>query len=431
VPPVTLSPDDAALIVRASDTLGFGLGPANPHALLRALSKRDGFDELTIGGALLLGLFDLLEKPGVEYRCGFFGPVERLYKQKGANVQLVPAGFRQFAPVLERFAPRVMAVQAAPDAQLRCNLSLHFGATRDELLAAGSDPERVLIVEVNERLPRTRALDGYDNTLPLELVDYVIESDEPLVELPGFVATEADERIAELAVELIAERATLQTGIGAIPSLVAERLARRGSGEFGVHSEMFTDGLRALHEAGVVTNAHKGQFAGTSVTTFALGSLGLYEWLDENPLVGFAPVSLVNDPSVIQRNHAMVSLNGALQIDLFGQVVADAIEGRQISGVGGHEDFASSADLELSDRSLICLRSTLERGGKRASRIVPVLPAGSVVSTPRHHSGTVVTEFGVAELAGRTVRERARQLAQIAHPDYRDELTAAIETLDR
>jgi acyl-CoA hydrolase len=194
---------------------------------------------------------------------------------------------------------------------------------------------------------------------------------------------------------------------------------------------MFTDGLRVLHEAGAVTNAHKGQFASTSVTTFALGSLALYEWLDENPVVGFAPVSVVNDPSVIGRNHRMVTLNGALQVDLYGQVVADAIEGRQISGVGGHEDFASSADLEMSGRSLICLRSTVERQGHRASRIVPVLPAGSVVSTPRHHAGTVVTEFGVAELAGRTVRERALALAAIAHPDYRAELDAAIDALDR
>jgi acyl-CoA hydrolase len=193
---------------------------------------------------------------------------------------------------------------------------------------------------------------------------------------------------------------------------------------------MFTDGLRALHEAGAVTNARKGQFEGVSVTTFALGSLALYEWLDANDSVGFAPVSVVNDPSVIGANHSMVSLNGALQVDLYGQVVADAVGGRQISGVGGHEDFVSSADLEVSGRSLICLRSTVERDGRRESRIVPVLPAGSIVSTPRHHTGTVVTEFGVAELAGRTVRERAAALAAIAHPDFRDGLDAAIGTLD-
>ena len=432
MPPVTLSAADAAALVRRVDSIGFGLGPANPHAFLRALSARDDFEDLTLGGALLLGLFDLVAKPGVHYRCGFYGPVERAYKQGGADVQLVPAGFRQFAPVLERLAPRVMAVQATPpDASGRCNLALHYGATRDELLRAGSDPDRVLVVELNEALPRTTALEGYDNTLPLELADVVIESNEPLVALPEVAATAADERIAELAIEYVHERTTLQTGIGAIPSIVASRLAQRRGGEYGVHSEMFTDGLRELHEAGKVTNAHKGQFDGVSVTTFALGSLDTYRWLDANRDVAFGPVAVVNDPSVIQRNRRFVSINGAIQVDLYGQVVADAVGGRQISGVGGHEDFIAGADLETEDRSLVCLRSTVEVDGERRSRIVAALEAGSVVATPRHHTGTVITEFGAAELAGRTVRERALALAAIAHPSSRDELEVAARELDR
>lgn len=432
MPPVTLSAQDAAALVRPVDSIGFGLGPANPHAFLRALSARDDFEDLTIGGALLLGLFDLVAKPGVHYRCGFYGPVERLYKDKGADVQLVPAGFRQFAPVLERLAPRVMAVQATPpDAAGACSLSLHFGATREELLRAGRDQSRVLVVELNGALPRTTALAGFDNTLPLELADVVIQSDEPLVALPATAPTPADERIAELAIGYVEDRTTLQTGIGAIPSIVAARLAEGGGGEYGVHSEMFTDGLMALHEAGKVTNVHKGQFEGVSVTTFALGSLAMYEWLDANPHVAFGPVSLVNDPSVIQRNRRFVSVNGAIQVDLYGQVVADAVAGRQISGVGGHEDFIAGADLETEDHSLVCLRSTVEVGGERRSRIVASLASGSVVSTPRHHTGTVITEFGAADLAGRTVRERALALAAIAHPEARDELEAAARQLDR
>jgi acyl-CoA hydrolase len=431
VPPVTLSAADAAALVRPVDSIGLGLGPANPHALLRALSARDDFEDLTIGGALLLGLFDLVAKPGVHYRCGFYGPVERLYKEKGADIQLVPAGFRQFAPVLERLSPRVMAAQATPpDAAGRCSLSLHFGATREELLRAGRDPDRVLVMELNEALPRTTPLQGFDNTIPLELADVVVETDEPLVELPPSAATEADERIAELAIGYVHERATLQTGIGAIPSMVATRLAERSGGEYGVHSEMFTDGLMALHEAGKVTNAHKGQFDGVSVTTFALGSLAMYRWLDANQDVAFGPVSVVNDPSVIQRNHRFVSVNGAIQVDLYGQVVADAVGGRQISGVGGHEDFIAGADLETEDHSLVCLRSTAQVGGERRSRIVASLEAGSVVATPRHHTGTVITEFGAADLAGRTVRERALALAAIAHPEVRDELEAAARGLD-
>jgi acyl-CoA hydrolase len=429
--PRTLSAADAAALVRPIDTLGFGLGPANPHALLRALSARDDFENLVMGGALLLGLFDVVAKPGVHYRCGFYGPAERLYKARGADIELVPAGFRQFAPVLERFAPRIMAAQAAPpDAQGRCNLSLHFGATRRELLAAGQDPERLLIVEVNPQLPRTTALSGWDNTLPVEVIDVLVESDEPLVELPAATETPIDEQIAEHALGLIPDRATLQTGIGAIPSMVATRLAARDGGGYGVHSEMFTDGLMALHQAGKVTNAHKGQFDGVSVTTFALGSTALYAWLDENGAVAFGPVSVVNDPTVIQHNSRFISINGAIMVDLYGQVVADAVDGRQISGVGGHEDFVAGAEFDLDDRSLICLHSTVELQGETRTRIVAELPAGSVVSTPRHHTGTVVTEFGAAELAGLTVRERAAALAGIAHPRFREDLERAAHSLD-
>lgn len=417
--------------MRPVDSVGFGLGPANPHALLRALSARDDYEDLVLGGALLLGLFDVVAKPGVHYRCGFYGPAERFYKAAGADIELVPAGFRQFALVLQRFAPRVMAVQATPpDAEGRCNLALHYGATRRELLAAGRDPDRLLIVEVNPGLPRTTALEGWDNTIELDLIDVLVESDEPLVELPATEVTPVDARIAEHAIELVPDRATLQTGIGAIPSMVAERLATRAGGGYGVHSEMFTDGLMALHEAGKVTNLSKGQFDGVSVTTFALGSHALYGWLDGNPSVAFGPVSVVNDPSVIRRNERFISINGAIMVDLYGQVVADAVGGRQISGVGGHEDFVAGAEFDLEDRALICLRSTVELDGIATTRIVAKLPEGSVVSTPRHHTGTVVTEFGAVELTGLTVKERAAALASIAHPEFRESLERAAHSLD-
>jgi acyl-CoA hydrolase len=429
--PTTLTAAAAAALVRPVDTLGLGLGPSNPHALLRALSEREDFEDLTIAAALLLGLFDVVAKPGVHYRCGFYGPAERWYKAKGADVQFVPAGFRQFAPVLERLAPRVMAVQAAPpDAAGNCSLSLHFGATREPLLAAGRDPGRVLIVELNDALPTTTPLAGFDNTIPLALADVVVESAEPLVAVPPVAPDAVDELVAAHVCELIGDRATLQTGIGAIPDLVATRLAARSGGDYGVHTELFTDGLRALHLAGKVSNAHKGLFDGASVTTFALGSLELYGWLDRNPDVAFGPVEVVNDPGVIRQNRRFVSVNGAIQVDLFGQVVADAVDGRQISGVGGHEDFVAGADLDLDDRSIVCLRSTVEVAGERRSRIVAGLEPGAVVATPRHHAGTVVTEHGVAELAGRTVRERAAALVAVADPEVRDELARAAARLD-
>jgi acyl-CoA hydrolase len=427
------SAEEAVALVRPVDQIGFGLGPANPDTFLRTLGTRDDWEDLQLGGALCLDFYDVFTKSGVSYRCGFFGPAERLLLSMGHRVELVPGGFRQFAPILAGFAPRIMVAQGAPpDESGRVNLSLHMGATRPELLRAGRDPDRLLIVEVNPHLPRTRSLPPeYDNTIPLELVDVMVESDAVPFVLAEPPTDEVDAAIAAHALAYVREGSTLQTGIGAIPNIVATELASGVLGGFGVHSEMFTTGLMRLHQAGKVTNAGKGVFDGVSVTTFALGTAELYEWLDGNGSVAFLPVDVVNDPTVIARNADLVSINGALSVDLFGQVVADSIDGRQISGVGGHEDFVAGAEMHLDTHSLICLRSTAVREGQTLSRIAGLLPEGAVVSTPRHHTGVVVTEYGAVDLRGLTVRERAHGLVDIAHPDFRDGLRAVAERLGR
>jgi acyl-CoA hydrolase len=429
----TCTPAQAAALVRPSDTIGFGLGPGIPDAFLTALGERDDWEDLVLGGALLLGYYTVLTKPGVSYRSGFFGPAERILLAEGHQIELVPGGFRQFAPILARFGPRIMTAQGAPpDADGRVNLSLHLGATRDELLRAGRDPERVLLVEVNPRLPRTHSLPpDFDNTLPVELIDVLVETDGEPYALADPAPTAEDAAIAGHALQFVTDGSTLQTGIGAVPNMVANALAEGTGGDYGVHSEMFTTGLMRLHQAGKVSNRVKGVYDGVSVTTFALGTSDLYRWLDGNQDVAFLPVDIVNDPTVIGRNRKLVSINGALCLDLYGQVVADNIDGKQISGVGGHEDFVAGADLHLDTHSLICLRSTVTVGEAVHSRILPLLPAGAVVSTPRHHTGVVVTEYGAAELTGLTVRERARALADIAHPDFRPELQAMADTLGR
>ncbi len=430
---VTCTPEEAADLVRPSDTVGFGLGPGIPDAFLRALGGRDDWERLVFGGALLLGYYTVFTEPGVSYRSGFFGPAERILLAEGHDIELVPGGFRQFAPILSRFAPRVMIAQGAPpDGDGRVNLSLHLGATRDELIRAGTDPDRVLLVEVNPHLPRTRSLPPrFDNTLPLDLIDVVVEADGEPYALEDPTPTAEDAAIAANALQFVTDGCTLQTGIGAVPNMVATTLAAGNGGGYGVHSEMFTTGLMRLHQAGKVTNASKGSFDGVSVTTFALGTSELYRWLDGNPEVAFLPVDVVNDPTVIGQNHKLVSINGALCLDLYGQVVADNIDGKQISGVGGHEDFVAGADLHIDAHSLICLRSTVTVDGTVHSRILPFLPEGAVVSTPRHHTGVVITEYGAAQLNGLTVRERATALADIAHPDFRAELHAVAQTLGR
>jgi acyl-CoA hydrolase len=428
---ITCTPEEAVTHLHPIDTIGFGLGPANPDAFLTALGARNDWQDLILGGALLLNYYEVLLNPAVSYRCGFFGPAERLLLAQGSRVEHVPGGFRQFAPILAKLAPRVMVAQAAPpDREGNVNLSLHYGATRPELLRAGRDPDRLLIIEVNPNLPRTRSLGPeFDNTIPLELIDILVEANGQPYALDDPPADEIDRAIAANALRFVSEGATLQTGIGTIPNIVASELASGPLGGFGVHSEMFTTGLMELHRAGKVTNTNKGIFDGVSVTTFALGTADLYTWLDENDSVAFMDVEAVNDPTIIGRNANLVSINAAMSVDLYGQVVADSIDGRQISGVGGHEDFVAGAELHVDAHSLICLRSMVSVHDVPISRIVAKLPEGSVVSTPRHHTGIVVTEYGVAELVGRTVRERAHALADIAHPSVRRELHSVADTM--
>jgi acyl-CoA hydrolase len=250
---ITCTPEEAISFIRRVDRIGFGLGPANPDAFLTALGTRDDWVDLVLGGALLLNYYDVLTHHGVSYRCGFFGPAERILLSQGHRIEHVPGGFRQFAPILAKFAPRVMVAQATPpDGRGTVNLSLHYGATRPELLWAGRDPNRLLLVEINPNLPRTKTLSPeFDNTIPVDVIDVLVEADG------------------------IPFRATLQTGIGTIPNIVATGLASGPLGGFGIHSEMFTSGLMRLHQAGKVTNSEKGIFPAVSVTTFALGTAPL------------------------------------------------------------------------------------------------------------------------------------------------------------
>ncbi len=424
----TLSAAEAAAELRPDDTLGIPLGPGQPAACLEALGDRTDWSGLRIYGGLLTVLSDVFAHPEVHYLSGFFGPLERALRDTGANLSFAPADFRRFIPILEAQAPRVMATAAAPpDADGWCSLSLHAGATVDELHRTGADPQRVLVVEVSPAFPRTSGLPpDHPHAVHVDEIDVLVVSDRvPFVlEDPG--PSEIDRAIAVHVEEFVPDGATLQTGIGAVPSTVATLLAEGPGGDYGIHSEMFTTGLMRLHQAGKVTN-RKGVFDGRSVATFAAGSPELYAWLDGNEDVAFLPVGLVNSPEVIARNRKAVTINAALGVDIHGQVVADTIGGAQFSGIGGHEDFVAGAGLELEDRSLLCLPSTYQRDGVVYSRIVPWFPAGTVITTPRHQVDVIITEYGSAELQGLTVRGRGLALAAIAHPDFRDELAAAAD----
>ena len=421
--PTELSAADAAGRLDPADTLGIPLGPGQPPAFLRELGEREDWTELRVYGALLAVGTELFTRSGVHYLSGFFGPLERALLGAGADIQFTPADFRRFGPLLERQAPRVMTTVASPpDADGWCSLSLHAGGTIGEIRRAGADPDRLLIVEVSDAYPRTFGLGTeYRHAVHVDEIDVLVRSTDQPLALPGGDAapSDVDKAIAKHALAYIPSGATLQTGIGSIPNQIATLLAEGDGGDYGLHSEMFTDGCMKLHRAGKISNARKGQYDGLSVTTFAFGSPDLYAWLDENPDVSFLPVEVVNSPEVIAANTDMVSINGALAIDVHGQVIADSINGEQFSGIGGAEDFVAGTGLELADRSLICLPATFEKDGKTQSRIVPAFAPGSVITTPRHQVDVIVTEYGVAELEGRTVRQRAEALAAIAHPDFR------------
>lgn len=426
--PTELTAEQAAARLQPTDTLGIPLGPGQPPAFLRALGEREDWTDLRVYGALLAVLTELFSREGVHYVSGFYGPLERALRDSGADVDFTPADFRRFGPLLQRQSPRVMTtVTAPPDADGWCSLSLHAGGTIDELRRAGADPDRLLIVEASDAFPRTFGLREHRHALRVDEIDILVRSSEAPLALPGGDAepTDVDRAIAKNAVAYMPSGVTLQTGIGSIPNQIATLLAEGDGSDFGLHSEMFTDGCMRLHRAGKIANAHKGQFDGVSVTTFAFGSAELYEWLDGNRDIAFLPVEVVNAPEVIAENERMVTINGALAIDIHGQVVADTIEGGQFSGIGGAEDFVAGAGLELSDRSLICLPSTFTKDGELRSRIVPWFGAGAVITTPRHHVDVIVTEYGTAELEGLTVRERGEALAAIAHPQFRDGLLDA------
>ena len=423
-----VNPYEAVAQLRPIDSIGMPLGTGQPVGFLEALGRRSDWEELRIGGALLTVLSDVFSHPNVHYLSGFYGPIERLLRDSGANISFAPADFRRFEPILQATAPRVMCTAAAlPNGDGWCSLSLHAGASVDALHRAAADSERVLVVEVSPRFPRTYGLEpDYRHAVHLDEIDVLVESDKEPFCIEDPPPTETDRAIAEHVRAFVADGATLQTGIGAVPSVVASLLAEGHGGDYGIHSEMFTTGLMRLHQSGKVTNK-KGQYDGVSVATFAAGTRELYDWLYDNHDVAFMPVDLVNSPEAIGRNRAMVTINAALAVDIQGQIVADTINAVQYSGIGGHEDFVSGPALSLEARSLLCLPSTITIRDELHSRIVPWFEAGTVITTPRHQVDVVVTEFGAAELQGKTVHQRGEELAAIAHPAFREGLRAAAD----
>ena len=302
-----------------------------------------------------------------------------------------------------------------PDAEGFCSLGVSVDYT---LASARSD--RVTIAQMNRFMPRTLG-----ERIHLDEIDCIVEKDEPLIELKPPVIGETERAIGENVAKLIEDGSTLQMGIGAIPDAVL--LFLKGKRDLGIHTEMFSDGVVALAEAGVVTNRKKTINTGKFVATFLMGTRKLYDFVDGNPDVLMRPVDYTNDPAVIGRHDNMVSINSALQVDFMGQVNAEMIGRNQFSGVGGQVDFVRGASRSKGGKSIIALPSTAAKG--TVSRIAPALAAGAAVTTSRNDVHYIVTEYGAADLRGKSIRERATALIAIAHPDFREELTRDFERI--
>jgi 4-hydroxybutyrate CoA-transferase len=320
-----------------------------------------------------------------------------------------------FSEIPRLFTWRILPVDVTlmqvtpPDADGYCSLGVSVDYT---LAAARSD--RVTIVQMNRFMPGTLG-----DKIHLDEIDCIVEKDEPLIELKPPAIGEVEKAIGENVAKLIEDGSTLQMGIGAIPDAVLLFLQEKK--DLGVHTEMFSDGIVALAEAGVVTNKKKTINTGKFVATFLMGTRKLYDFVDNNPDVIMRPVDYTNDPFIIGQHDRMVSINAALQVDLMGQVNAEMIGRSQFSGVGGQVDFVRGASRSKGGKSIIALPATAAKG--TVSRITCELDRGSAVTTSRNDIHFIVTQHGTADLRGKSIRERARALIAIADPDFRNSLS--------
>jgi acyl-CoA hydrolase len=409
-----VSPSDAVALIRSGMRIFVHGAAATPTPLLQALCARTDLEDVRI--------YHLhLEGPIPFAAPEFAGRLTSVSLFTGAALRApVAEGRADFVPVFlsdipSLFTSGAIPLDAAivqlspPDRHGLCTLGTSVDAAKAAVEAAP-----VVIAEINERMPRTHG----NSVVPLDRVAAFVHADRALHEHPAEPETEVEARIGEQVAALVEDGSTLQMGIGGIPNAALARLFEKR--DLGVHTEMFSDRLVDLVEAGVVTNRHKRVSQGRIVTSFVTGTRRLFDFVHDNPMVAFHPADRTNDTAVIRDNPRVVAINSALQVDLTGQVCADSIGHRIYSGIGGQMDFIRGAALSPGGKPIIALPSTA--AGGTVSRIVAELNPGAGVVTTRGHVHWVVTEHGAVNLHGKTLRERGEALVSIAHPDFRAEL---------
>ena len=422
-----VTPQEAVKAIKSGDRIFLTGNVSVPQKVLAALVEyAPNLKNVEICQALTVGPADYVS-PAMEGHLR----VNSIFISDNIR-KAVHEGRADFTPVLLAeypllFKRGLLPLDAAlihvspPDEHGFCSLGVEVGLTK-----TAAESARIIIAEVNEQMPRTLG----DSFLHVSRLNYIVPVNYPIAELPmgGGEPSEIVEKIAGYIAELIPNAATMQLGIGAIPDAVLKFLFDKK--DLGIHTELFSDGVIDLVNAGVLTNAQKTLHPGKIVAGFMLGTKELYDWADDNPLIELHRTEYVNDPFVIAQNERMVAINSAIEVDLTGQVCADSIGPKLYSGVGGQLDFIYGASRSKGGVPIIALPSTNTlRNGAVISKIAPLLKHGAGVVTTRNHVRYVVTEYGVADLYGKTIRNRARQLIGIAHPDFREDLSKQAQEL--
>ena len=424
------TPQEAVRCIKSGDWVDYTMTLGFPYLLDRALADRkEELSDVKVRGSLMFGPIEVAEcdplREHFVYNTWHCSSYERRLCDKGL-CNYIPMVFHNVVPYYEHFLTvNVAMVSVTPmDRHGYFSLSCAAGTAKGIL-----DQANTVIVEVNERLPRVCG--GFGDCIHISEVDFVVEGEHPpLPQVDVGEPSEVDRRIAEHIFPHIPDGATLQFGIGSLPSVVGRMLAQSDLQDLGMHTELCTDAYVDLHEAGKLTNRKKRIFPGKSVAGAAIGTDRLYDWLDGNPGIAFCPLEYVNDPGVIGQIDNMMSINECLNVDLFGQVSSESTGLRQISGTGGQLDFLLGASASRGGKAFLCLSSTYtDKAGNVHSNILPHF-GGEIVTSPRSQVYFIVTEFGAANMEGRSTWERAEMLVNLAHPWYRDALIREAERMN-
>ena len=427
-----VSADEAVKVIKSGDWVDYGWCTGTPDALDKALAKRtDELKDVNLRGGILLKPLAVFEREDAGEHFTW-----NSWHMSGIERKYINRGFSYYAPIRYSELPRYYRDSATPDdvamfqvAPMDKHGYFNFGPNASHMMAVCETSKKV-IVEVNKNMPR--CLGGFENSIHISDVDFIVEGENPAIgELGGGgAATEIDQAVAKLIVDEIPNGACLQLGIGGMPNAVGSMIAESDLKDLGVHTEMYVDAFVDIARAGKINGSKKNIDRFRQVYGFGAGTKKMYDYLDENPELMSAPVSYTNDIRSIAALDNFISINNCVDIALFGQISSESSGIKQISGAGGQLDFVLGAYLSNGGKSFICCSSTFtDKQGVMHSRIRPTLAEGSIVTDTRANTHYVVTEYGMVNLKGLSSWQKAEALISVAHPDFRDELIAEAEKM--